>query len=279
MIAQAVRDSSSPRPRGGRRMTAGRQGAESRVGRGARHRAAPSTSTISRASSARVRPRLAGPRPHAHARVLAIDSAPRWPARRAGAAQRGRRPRRERHRPGAPRRAAVSRRGAAFTASPSPGCSPRPRSKRARRRRARRASRTSRCRRSCRSKRRSPPAASSREPERMRRGDPSARWRRRRSASVGRAVHDGQEHFYLETQAALALGRGSRAAVRALVDAAPDRDAGDRRARAGHRQARGDRAVPAHGRRVRRQGDAGQHVGGRRGARRVASSAARCACA
>ena len=106
------------------------------------------------------------------------------------------------------------------------------RSRRARRR-ARSRSSTSRCRRSSRSSRRSRRTAFSPTPLRLPRGDVaaalarSAASRSRASCAIG-----GQEHFYLETQAALAWLRRERRHARALVDAAPVRDAGDRRARA-----------------------------------------------
>ncbi len=59
---------------------------------------------------------------------------------------------------------------------------------------------------------------------------------------------------------------------------APDRDPGDRRARARPAEQRGHRAVPAHGRRLRRQGDAAARLGRRRRARAPSSPGARCGC-
>ena len=62
---------------------------------------------------------------------------------------------------------------------------------------------------------------------------------------------------------------------RPLVDAASVRDAGGGRARARRASQPCDRRVPADGRRVRRQGSAGQSVCGDRRARRVEDEAAR----
>ena len=62
---------------------------------------------------------------------------------------------------------------------------------------------------------------------------------------------------------------------RPLVDAASVGDAGGRRARARRAAQSGDGRVPADGRRVRRQGSAGQSVCGDRRARRVEDEAAR----
>ena len=88
----------------------------------------------------------------------------------------------------------------------------------------------------------------------------------------------GQEHFYLETQAALAWLDETGGVGAALVDAASVRDAGGRGARAGRATASRHGRVPADGRRIRRQGDAGQRRGprSRRSARGRRSG--RCAC-
>ena len=110
------------------------------------------------------------------------------------------------------------------------------------------------------------------EPLRLARGDMSAL----ASSPLridGELTIGGQEHFYLETQASIAWLDESGGVVGALVHAASVRDAGDRRARARRAAAPGDGRVPAHGRRVRRQGSAGQRLGGRRGARRVEDAA------
>ena len=83
----------------------------------------------------------------------------------------------------------------------------------------------------------------------------------------------GQEHFYLETQCRDRVARRNRRHRAALLHAASQRDAGGRRARARRAAPSGHRGVPAHGRRVRRQGSAGESVGGHRGARRVEDEA------
>ena len=93
--------------------------------------------------------------------------------------------------------------------------------------------------------------------------------RRARCVIDGELAIGGQEHFYLETQAAIAWLDESGGVAAALVDAASVRDAGDRRARARRAAQSGDGRVPAHGRRVRRQGSAGERVGRDRRARRV----------
>ena len=77
----------------------------------------------------------------------------------------------------------------------------------------------------------------------------------------------GQEHFYLETHASLGARRRGRAGVRAEQHPAPDRDPGDRGARARPPQPPRHRAVPADGRRLRRQGDAAARLRRDRGAR------------
>ena len=111
------------------------------------------------------------------------------------------------------------------------------------------------------SRARGPPcAAASRKPQ----------WDACAHVFEGEFEFGGQEHFYLETHAALALRRRERAGVRPVQHAAPQRDPGDRRARAGPRQPRGHRAVPADGRRVRRQGDAAARLRRDRRARRQA---------
>ena len=84
-----------------------------------------------------------------------------------------------------------------------------------------------------------------------------ARARPRRSTA--RLEIGGQEHFYLETQAALAVRRRGRR--QCFVHVAP-RSTRPRRRRSSRTCSAsaaqpGDRAVPAHGRRLRRQGDAG----------------------
>ena len=102
----------------------------------------------------------------------------------------------------------------------------------------------------------------------MARGDAAAGLARAAHVFEGVTAMAGQEHFYLETHCSLAHGRRGRPGVRAVQHPAPDRDPGDRRARARRAQPRGDRAVPADGRRLRRQGDAAARARGGRRARR-----------
>ena len=88
----------------------------------------------------------------------------------------------------------------------------------------------------------------------------------------------GQEHFYLETHCALAPGRRERPGLHPEQHPAPHRDPGDRRPRARAGEPRGDRAVPAHGWRLRWQGDAAARTRRDRRARGVDSPAARFGC-
>ena len=85
------------------------------------------------------------------------------------------------------------------------------------------------------------------------RGDVAAGLERAVYRFSGELQIGGQEHFYLETQAALALVDES-GDLRPVEHAAPVRDAGHRGARARPARAPGHRAVPANGRRLRRQG-------------------------
>ena len=205
--------------------------------------------------------------PHAHARITALRTEPALavPGRRAGA-DRGRRPRRQRRRRQA-RRAAV----------PDRGHVPRPRGVLG----ARRDHRGGPARRRG-GRGRGRAAAGLRDGARGDRG----RELPGRAAAAGAAAtsrpaspgsthvfsgefeFSGQEHFYLETHARAGPRRRERADLRPEQHPAPVRDAGDRRARARPAQPRGDRAVPAHGRRLRRQGDAAARVRGHRRARR-----------
>ncbi len=76
-----------------------------------------------------------------------------------------------------------------------------------------------------------------------------------------RRDRDGRPGALLPRDPLLARpGRRGRAGLRAEQHPAPDRDAGDRGARARRAQPRGHRAVPADGRRLRRQGDAAPRV-------------------
>ena len=88
----------------------------------------------------------------------------------------------------------------------------------------------------------------------------------------------GQEHFYLETHCCAGAGRRERADLRPEQHPAPVRDAGDRRPRARPAQPRGHRAVPADGRRLRRQGDAAARVRRRSPRSARPSPAGRCGC-
>ena len=90
----------------------------------------------------------------------------------------------------------------------------------------------------------------------------------------GELAIGGQEHFYLETQSAIAwLDESGGIAVHSSTQH-PSETQADRRARPRRAQTRGDGRVPPHGRRVRRQGSAGQRLGRGRGARRVEDAAA-----
>ena len=141
--------------------------------------------------------------PHAHARITSIDHAPALAeAGRGHGPDRGGCAGQERHRRGSPRRAALSSRG--DVSQPTRGMGPgRDGGGGPARRRAGRRSSTSRCRPSCRSSRRLPPSSYLTEPLRLSRGDVSALTS---SALVfdGELAIGGQEHFYLETQCAIA---------------------------------------------------------------------------
>ena len=85
----------------------------------------------------------------------------------------------------------------------------------------------------------------------------------------------GQEHFYLETQAALAwIDEAGFIAVHSSTQHPSETQ--EVVARVARRAAQScDRRVPAHGRRVRRQGSAGESVRGDRRAWRVEDAASR----
>ena len=104
----------------------------------------------------------------------------------------------------------------------------------------------------------------------LRRGDPEAAWAGCAHVFEGEFEFAGQEHFYLETNAALATIDENGQVFVQSQHPAPERDPGDRRARAGPDELRGHRAVPADGRRLRRQGDAAARLRGDRRARRPA---------
>ena len=104
----------------------------------------------------------------------------------------------------------------------------------------------------------------------MARGDAAAGLARADARLRGRH-RDGRAGALLPRDALLAgHGRRGRPGLRPVQHPAPDRDPGDRRARARRAQPRRDRPVPADGRRVRRQGDAAARARGGRRARRDA---------
>ena len=112
------------------------------------------------------------------------------------------------------------------------------------------------------------------------RGRPAARCSRaRRTGCRARSTIGGQDHFYLEGQIAIALPQEDGAMLIHQLHAASDRSAAHRRARAGPACARHHGAVPAHGRRLRRQGKPGRADRGRRGGAGAQDAAAREAAA
>ena len=244
------------------------------------------------ARTARHRPRRVHRRPrrsrarraHRVAGAVRAGARPRDARRRAGArgarrragAHRGRRARGSTTRASSTTsRSSPARR--CSTGTPSSGCSARPR-------RPRDsapppcASSTSRCRRSSPCPRRSRPGSfqgtpahgASRRPRgRARHGAPRLRGRHR----------DRRAGALLPRDARLARARRLRGAgLRRLQHAASLRDAGDRRARARRAEQPGHRAGAAHGRRLRRQGDAAARVRRDRRARGDAHRPRRCGC-
>ena len=210
--------------------------------------------------------------PHAHARIVSLDTteARAMPGVACVLTARGH-PRHERRRRRPPRRAALRRRTRSSSTATWSRSSSATRTKRAARAAAKvegrvRAAPGDPLASTTPSRRR----ASTPQPHVITRGD--ARRRARERAARARAATldiGGQEHFYLETPRRLGRVRRGRRHARLVVDAAPDRGPSGRRARAPSPAQQGRRAVAAHGRRLRRQGDAGQHVGGARRARRV----------
>ena len=98
------------------------------------------------------------------------------------------------------------------------------------------------------------------EPNFIRRGDVAAALEQAPFCLDGEFELAGQEHFYLETNAAWAgAGRG-RHDVRSLVDPASVRSPASRRARVACASQQSRRAMSADGRRIWRQGDAGRHA-------------------
>ena len=107
--------------------------------------------------------------------------------------------------------------------------------------------------------------------DRLARGDAAAALRTAPRRLEGEFVIGGQEHFYLETQAALAYRDEDGGMLVHSSTQHPTEMQEIVAAVLGRAEARRRRAVPADGRRVRRQGGAGQRLGGSRGAGRVAS--------
>ena len=99
-----------------------------------------------------------------------------------------------------------------------------------------------------------------------------------RTSYEGEFEFAGQEHFYLETNAALATIAENGQVFVQSSDPAPERDAGDHRARPGPSRSRGHGAVPANGRRVQRQGDAAAAATRRSPRSAPASPGGRCGC-
>ena len=231
--------------------------------------APPSTPMTSWAGRKDVPARVAGPgAPRARAGHR--------PAGRPGVRRRGRGARADRRRRARgqrrrrqARRAAVPDRGDVSTATPSAGCSAR-RSRPPGSAPTPSRSTTSRCRRS--STVREAIAADSFQGGRphVAAGDVEAALGGAAHVFSGETEMAGQEHFYLETHCSPGARRRGRPGLRAEQHPAPDRDPGDRRPRARSAQPRRHRAVPADGRRLRRQGDAAARVRRDRGARRDA---------
>ncbi len=108
----------------------------------------------------------------------------------------------------------------------------------------------------------------------MRRGDPAPALAAAPHRLSGELFMNGQEHFYLETQAALAWVDESDSLFVQSSTQHPSETQEIVARVLGVRAARGGGAVPAHGRRLRRQGGAGQRLGGGGGAGRAQAAAA-----
>ena len=93
-------------------------------------------------------------------------------------------------------------------------------------------------------------------------GDLDAAWADCAHIVSGRADSGGQEHFYLETQAALAVPTEDGTLQVHSATQAPDRGAEGHRPGAGRAHARGRGGRAPAGRRLRRQGGAGHALGG-----------------
>ena len=103
-------------------------------------------------------------------------------------------------------------------------------------------------------------------PARVERGDVVAGLAAAPHRLRGELLIGGQDHFYLETQACWASIDSEGLVQLGVFDPASERDPAHGRAGARHRLASGRLSLPAHGRRLRRQGDPGQSVRSGRGA-------------
>ena len=137
-------------------------------------------------------------------------------------------------------------------------------------RRRRRRSTTSRCRRWSPSRTPSPRTASRAMPARSAAATRTPRMEAAAHRFSGEFEFGGQEHFYLETNAALALVDENGQVFVQSSTQHPSRDPGHRRARARAPGPPHHRAVPADGRRLRRQGVPAARPGRDRRARRGA---------
>ena len=101
------------------------------------------------------------------------------------------------------------------------------------------------------------------------RGDAAAALERAPHRLEGVLRIGGQEHFYLEGQAAFAIPGEAREMTGPFLDAGPDRSPAYRRAHPRHSRRVRDGRDAAHGRRLRRQGKPGLRLGGDRRAGRA----------
>ena len=190
-----------------------------------------------------------------------ISTAVRAAPGRGRGLHRRRHPRREQCRPGLPRRPAL-RRGRDPLSRPAavrrrrdqqPRRAPSPRGWRR--------SRPSRCPPSSPSPRRAAAGSEIEPPQIMARGDAEAALAAAPHRLPGTLEMGGQEHFYLEGQAALATPGEAGPAPRRQLDPASERGpASDRRRCSACSSADVDRRGPPDGRRVRRQGDPGRRL-------------------
>ena len=113
---------------------------------------------------------------------------------------------------------------------------------------------------SSRSPTRRPPAPRSKRPQIMARGDADAALAAAPHRLTGTLEMGGQEHFYLEGQAALATPGRAGPAPHPQLHPASERDPASGRQAARPQPCRRHRRGPPHGRRVRRQGDPGRRL-------------------